>query len=881
MPGRTPLSPRSPWLLLKFPEIAAAVLAGALILALPTSSSPVFVASAGAAALGAEVEELGAHAAGFTLIDYTRLSGPGGAGEAQLVERDDAMLTAAEPLTGIGPRILGMLAGTPSLAGPGATAGPGSDVRLLARTDANENVTILEGSASGGVLVPASVARTEGVAPGDEVTLSEAPRSATVTVTGVYRDLWRSPISPYWEPYREYIAPASVDSEPPPPFLILDEPTLLDVTAGLPDLVQTRWELPLDLDGITLPEAAALQRALGGVARSFNDITPDGDEIFTSPNIATELPTVVEGAQQTVAGLTGSVQALSFGGRAVALFVVAAAGVYGMQRRRVEAAILLARGVAPWILGVRAAIEAALPTIVGAAGGWASGIALVEWLGPAGVIDTAAARAGAVAVAMSAGVALLLLGAAVTVACRNRATGSRKSRTTARLPWEAIVLTLAAASYYELDFRGADPLAGSASAPEVDPLVFLFPLLFVAGASGVVARGLRRGFPWLRRVGSGRRAATFMATRRIAGASRTGLLFVTAAAVGIGILAYAGFLVSSVEATIGAKARVFSGSEVSATLGTAAVVPRDLGFPTTQVLRLSQLSTDGGQVDVLGVDPGTFAAAAFWDPAFADESLEDLLGRIEQESNEVLPAIAVGEVPDAVTVWGTSYAIDVTTSATARAFPGMYVDRPLLVVDASALEAAFEREGAALPGLQTTRELWIDGPPRAVIRALDEAGIGVARTLTAQDTEHSSAYLSLSWTFGYLEALGVMAGTLALVGLVLYTQARARSRQLSYALTLRMGLSRRAHRRAVAGELAALLAVAFVTGTSLAWVAARLIYDELDPLPQFAPGPILSTPVALLGATAGLLALAAWLGAARLQRSADRASVAEVMRLAD
>lgn len=880
MPSRTPLSRRTPWLLLRFPEIAAAVFAGALILALPTSSSPVFTASAGAAALAAEVEEVGALGAGFTLIDYTRLEGPGTAGEAQLVERDDAMLEATRDIRGLAPRILGILAGTPAAVGPDGT---GSDVRLLSRTDAFDNVTIVDGSAEGGALLPASVARAEGIEPGDEVTLSEPPRRATVTVTGVYRDLANAPITPYWASYAEYIAPSSVDSEPPPPFLLLDEPTLIEVSDTMPDLASTRWELPLDLTGLTLAEAAALRQDVASLGRLLVDITPDGDEIFTSPNVATELPEVVEGAQETVAGLAGSVDALSLGGRAVALVVVAAAGVYGIQRRRVEAALLLARGVSPWVLGARASLEAALPTILGAAAGWVAGIGLVDVLGPAGVIDGAAAREGAVAVGWTAGAALVLLGLAVALTCRSQVTsGPSKARVAvAKLPWEAIALTLAAAAYYELSFRGASPLSGNGRAPDVDPLVFLFPLLFVAGASGVAARALRGVFPWLRRVGSRWRPAPFMASRRIAGASRTGLLFVTAASVGIGILAYAAFLVASVEATIGAKARVFSGGEVSVTLGTAARVPEDVGFPSTQVVRLSQLTTEAGPVDVLGVDLATFAEAAFWDAGFADESLEDLLGTLDEGSGGGLSAVAVGAAPESATVSGTGYAIDLRGVASARSFPGMYVDRPLYVVDGEALEDAFAAEDAPLPGLQTTRELWVDGPPAAVLDALEEQGVGVVRTITAEETEHSSAYLSLSWTFGYLEALGVMAGALALIGLVLYAQARARSRQLAYALTLRMGLSRRAHRSSVAAELTALLAVAFVTGTSLAWIAARLIYDDLDPLPQFAPGPILRVPVALLAATAAVLAVAAWIGAARLQRGADRASVAEVMRLAD
>ena len=81
-------------------------------------------------------------------------------------------------------------------------------------------------------------------------------------------------------------------------------------------------------------------------------------------------------------------------------------------------------------------------------------------------------------------------------------------------------------------------------------------------------------------------------------------------------------------------------------------------------------------------------------------------------------------------------------------------------------------------------------------------------------------------------------------------------------------------------ELGALLAIGSVVGIALAWVAARIVYRKLDPLPQLPPAPLFRLPLAVFGLTALAVLAAAWLGAWRVQRQAERVSVAEVMRVA-
>jgi putative ABC transport system permease protein len=142
------------------------------------------------------------------------------------------------------------------------------------------------------------------------------------------------------------------------------------------------------------------------------------------------------------------------------------------------------------------------------------------------------------------------------------------------------------------------------------------------------------------------------------------------------------------------------------------------------------------------------------------------------------------------------------------------------------------------------------------------------------------AFLAVSWTFSMLQALGVLAGLVALAGLVLYLQARQRGRLVAYALARRMGLSRGAHLRSVALELVAMLLFGFALGTALALATAALVHRRLDPMPEIPPGLRLQLPGAVLGLTLLGVAVAALAGALLVQRGADRAKVAEVMRLA-
>jgi ABC-type antimicrobial peptide transport system permease subunit len=97
----------------------------------------------------------------------------------------------------------------------------------------------------------------------------------------------------------------------------------------------------------------------------------------------------------------------------------------------------------------------------------------------------------------------------------------------------------------------------------------------------------------------------------------------------------------------------------------------------------------------------------------------------------------------------------------------------------------------------------------------------------------------------------------------------------------RMGLSPRQHALALGIELAAILAVAAVAGTLLATGVARLLYKYLDLLNTIPPDPLLRIPSTVIIGIFGVAVLAAVVGSMLVQRGADRARIAEVLRLAE
>jgi putative ABC transport system permease protein len=372
---------------------------------------------------------------------------------------------------------------------------------------------------------------------------------------------------------------------------------------------------------------------------------------------------------------------------------------------------------------------------------------------------------------------------------------------------------------------------------------------------------------------------------RLAGARRLAILLVTACALALGTFVYAQTVVTSLEKTVAAKSLLFVGSDVHGVINYHQEAPRGFPYPVTKTTKVPAGGNFGGlQVDFLAIDTGSFDDAAYWDRSWASRSVDELMRELRSTSGQRLSVLVAGEgapASDGLELRGVSIPIRVVETTSAA--PGMALGRPLVIADAALLERFADSAGVSNPlaAAGNATELWAKGPTAAVASAFAASETHPFPIVTAEEVRDSPSITAVTRTFGFLKSLGFGAGLLAVVGLVLYLQARQRSRIVAYALSRRMGLANGSHRLSLALELGAMLLAALAIGAVLAIAAARLVLGDVDPLDNTPPAPLFRAPVGLIFAAGAALAGIALLGGLLANRSAERANFAEVMRLAD
>jgi putative ABC transport system permease protein len=922
---------RTPVRLAQFPGVAVAVVASAVVLAGTGAASRLFLASTGEAAFHRAYDP---HREIMAFKGYQPLSDPSN-GQSLGSEESDINQLIPSIIHGLAPHRLQVVGVSAVLHGGRRHASPagGYDVQLGYGTGFTAHIHPVArapgpaGQGEGqGIWVPDTTARALGLRVGDRIELTSGVSGATTEIAGIYRDMREDVPDPFWAPLGEliYTAQAQGIAEdtklPPPPLLLANLPLLVHLAVQLQNqgvVARTFFPAaaPLSLDGAETMagQIAVVQGEMANpdstLARTFegSSINPRPPPSVTSP-----LAGQVAQAEAVRTALSPTATTVARFGQAMALVLLVMAALYGVRRRRGEITALSAMGARNWALGARAAVEAALPLTFGLAGGLAAAVAFARLVDPAPHTNPAALHL-AVREAAFAGLAgLALFGvstwASAAAAVRDR-TGAGEWRGAARLgaalsarpTWEMLVLVLAGAAAYETATRrGA--IASPGGGPQVDELLILAPLLLIGGLAVLATRLL--GWLLARRRPRGFRGspAVLLASRRLAAAPRLALLLVAASAFAVGTLTYAGMLVASTRTTVRDKAHVLVGSDLNTTVLPAvldSVHRADLGAAgATPVFRLDSVTLQPGgvSVDVLAIDPATFQGAVWWKPSYARVPLGTLLRRLQDPgAGGTLPAIDVrGDFPapevssisvaGPATQSGVPPTIPLKFMGDARVFPGLQTPRPLVVVSAASFEQWTRHlKSGPLRALSGRFELWAKGDPAAALRRLRAAGVdrlALQKPVTVNGVLGTTSFQSVTWSFGLLEGVGGLAVLVTLVGLLLYLQARQRGRVVAGALARRMGLTSGAQRRSVALELAGMLLVALVLGVVLALLATLLVFARLDPLPASPPGPALRVPLGLLGLLLAGVVVVAAAGAALVQRLADRAPVAEVLRLA-
>ena len=899
--GLGPLWAKAPLVLLHFRGLFVALAGGAALLALAAAAPPLFVSSVASSALQNEFVSTTRYVAGISFVQNGFFVPPAVPAqgitlgtELSVSERNERIEGALDGAASVGSPLTGVLT-NPVL--PSRTRGTSSEraIRLLSRTDALAHVERLEGEPdSDGVWLANTTAESLGVGAGDAIFLGRVEadlRPVRVRIAGVYRALYLGANAPYWANLYNQIYPPTPDAGIPEVFAIADERLVVELATTLGLETQLRAEWPLASTGITLPAAEATLRRFRDLERTANDpdtrfgnlVSCEGCLRFEpiDLNTTTSLPDSIDLARETVSTLRGPADLLSTAGLLVALAVLAAAGAFSAARRKVETGVMFARGMSPAAVGVKAAAESFLPVALGVGVGLANALALVWAVGPGAVASVAVVRAAELA-ALSIPVGAAALGVVAALTFRRHADVAHARGSLARfVPWELAALALAAFLFYRLREEGAfvgDPAEGAARSVGL----LLFPFFFIAGMAGLVARGLRRPLGALRRRSGGLGPAGYLAVRRVAGAARLSLLLMVGCAVALGILVYAQAVVRSLDSAVVSKSLLFVGSDVSGTTSSDREIPRGLPYPATMVTKLVERGElDGVPADVMAIDSATFAGAAYWEENWAPSSLASIVEGLPREAGTALPAVVAGsgaEAPGLLEIGGTSVPLEVVERASA--FPGMFRSRPLVVADRELLARVFEQAGGSDPiarlGAQT--EVWVKGESGPAARALATSELRPFPVLTAEQVRDTPAVRAVTNTFAFLNALGIAAGLLTVVAIVLYVQARQRAGAVAHALARRMGLTDRQHRVSLAVEVAGILGGALALGAALALIAVRLLVRDIDPRPTVPPEPLLDVPWAVIAGTAAILLAVAALGGILVHAVTVRARVAEVLR---
>ena len=854
---------RAPLRSFRHPAVLLAVAAAAAILTCASSSAAWFLSSASSASLHTMI------AGQCPTFGYPQviLHGAGGDG-AQLDGAARAAFTRAG-LPAPGRTEIGV-ATVP--AGSGTAAGA---VRMWYGDGALANITPLRSAGGSGVWLSEDAASQLRVQPGGTVALGDS-RSR---VAGIYRNLYDEPVRPYWCPYTRLFLNLSFANSPPPPLAIATDPQVLAAatsgteTYNVPHPVDTRWTAAVDAPHLTVTGARGVVAAQDRAAAAIQDEA--GAELVVESN-----PNLRDFADQAVRirdGLRGPVFPIALGGTLLALLLVGAAGSYWVDRRLPEVRLLAARGVGPGGLAALAALELAVPAVLGAAAGLGLAYGLVRWLGPAPELDSWAPRFAILTslAALVAGIALLA--AVAGLRARNtveRPVGARR-RWPALVPWELAVLGAASLSYQAL--RRGEGVRLDHNVAQVNLLLVAFPLLFLAGSAVLLVRLLTLLLPLVRRASERAGPAVYLAARRVVSAPLVSATVLAVMSMPIGVLVYSGAVTQTTAYLLDAKTRVFTGGVVSLQStdlpGSSAADRAALDRVGATVLRYEDARVAGARVTVLAVNPDTFARYAFWDDRFAaGSSLPTLLDLLRHKgSGGSVPAVAVRAAPGPVRTELGKRTLTLDVVRVVSVLPGQRAVDPLYLVDASVL-------GPVDQTAQRFTEVWAEDQA-AALAAMSAQGMHLFTVSTDSQVRNVANFLGVTWAFGYLEALAALVGLVAVGGLLLYLETRQRTRVAGYALARRMGLTGWGHLASLLAELVTLIGAAVAVGAALALLAVLPVYHRLDLDVDRPPPPLLSLPLADLawaGAAAGVVAV---LAAAYAHLAASRSDVSEVMRL--
>jgi hypothetical protein len=881
-------------LLLPEPITALALALLAAVVGAALVSGPLLLGSVAEDTWDSERARHPAHDLGVT-VDSSTLPRLGEADPARIMratELDDAVRSTAAG-SGLGTVDSRLRLGDSVVVQvPGGTGLIG--MQLLHRTGWEDHVRLVEGAVTDdGVVIPSGLAERAGVSPGDRLTtVSGADGPTSIEVSGVYAELTGA-VPAYWEPVSELFRPVphplSGNPREASPVALARQDVVVSVAAAASEDLRLQWLFPLP-PGIDVDGARAAQRRFEDLQVRLVDPTSAAGELgssgaFDRPTAVSGLPGVLDGVDRTTVLLRPSVRVVSLGAAAAGLVLVGAWAAQTVRRRSAELESLVTRGMSPAGGALQAAREAVVPLTAGSLAGGLAGWLLVRTAGPSPRLPAGAPAEALVAPAIGSGAALLVvvLVTAALVARLDRLGRGTLARSLGRVPWLGITAAAAVVTAVPV-------LRQEAGQGRIDVLTLGLPLLLTLVAAGTVTAAL----PWLGRVTAARSArlspGPFLAVRRIVSARGAARLVVITTALSTGLVVYAGALGDSAGRTVSAKTAVAAGGSTVVPLVRRADEPGPLPAGTALVGTEQGATLAPGEVtaDLLAVDPEEIRDVIGWDDALADEPLEVLLARLDDEDTDRVPALIAGPVPDddayapgteLTLTFFSYYSLPVEVVGRSTAFPGQTSRVPLLVV-------AWDRVGPALedaerdPAAVFEQQVWGTGPPEPLLGALTDSGYAYDAdgVVTAGAFAARPEIRAQDWSLAYLRSIALAAGVLGLLGVAFHALAQQRRRTVAALLLSRMGMSRGAANRSAALEIGLLAVLGAVVAVATALPASALVVRLFDPDPALLPAPLFTVPWSSIAAVLAGAVVVTVAGGLLVARAARRAPAGEVLR---
>lgn len=737
-----------------------------------------------------------------------------------------------------------------------------AQIGFLVRAGWRDHVEFVTEEVDGNVWLPDTLAAALSVGPGDRLIVHNG-HDATLTVAAVFSDLASRPLDDFWCAATDAILPRNMFGEIFPPPMAIVEKATYDAEQLRTSLYYSRYLAEFARPPRTLHDADGDTAAALGVRERVEAADPRLSVVTGIDRLEARARTV----RSAVSDTTLPVAVLA---AVCALALAAVLGMLWVRARHNTCVALATMGIPPWWIGVKAAMETGIALTLGTAGGALLARKSMALWAPTGEIEPGAFTDAL----LVAGAALVVSVALVAVTAARAARGLLRQAAAPRrhwlplVPWEAGLVVVAWVAARRIGTEALVPVEGK-RVVDTSAAVLVLPLAVLALGAALAAR-----LWWLltrrRRPGRPpRRVWSRLALRRLQFASRAGTAILGAGTLALGVSVFGLAMNSSLERTGVAKSAVYVGSDIRVLIAGHLSAP---AAGATEVWERSEMEYDGQQVDLLAVDPASFAQAAFWDDAFADESLAQLLSLLTVPDAEVTPALLVGDAQANGSVINPNSPAEpwpVQVVGTADAFPGAGGERPTLVVPLAAAQAG---------PINYFHFVYAKGDYSEWRGILQEAGAIPVLSISREGAVDSSVLQFAAWSFDFVKALGMFVGGLVMAALLLHLAVRQRQQALGFAFLRRMGLGHRRHWYALVVEVGSMTVGVVVLGTGLALACVRIVSPHVDPLPLLPPHPLMVVPwwaLAVVGLIGGAVVL---FGSAAAQAIGARVDVAEVLR---